>query len=148
MKYFIISALLLLVLSCSNITYKAVHIKTQTIRYTIEDDSLVIKKHFEKNNLAEFPLNKDQIIEFNNIIYEIDVQSLKQSYRNRAVMDGLKISFVFETLNDSTYSQASNCYVEKLGRIIDFVNSLIIDNDLKIMYTEDMKEYIGSEDCE
>jgi hypothetical protein len=105
------------------------------ITYSITDDSLTIKKgpydfiylaknypkdsvHFKKG------LNQNEKALLANIEQRIEIDTLKNSYTNFCIIDGLILSFSFESAKFSKDLTVSNYYNDRIAFVIDFINKI------------------------
>ena len=103
--------------------------------YCITDDSLLIKegpydfiylaKNYSKDSVYfRKPLNQTEKELLSKIEKRIELDSLKESYHNFCIIDGLILSFSFESAKFSKDVTVSNYYNETIAFVIDLVNKM------------------------
>lgn len=103
--------------------------------YYITDDSIIVKegpydfiylaKNYSKDSVYfRKPLNQTEKELLSKIEKRIELDSLKESYHNFCIMDGLILSFSFESAKFSKDVTVSNYYNETIAFVIDLVNKM------------------------
>jgi hypothetical protein len=103
--------------------------------YCITDDSLIVKegpydfiylaKNYSKDSVYfRKPLNQSEKELLSKIEKRIELDSLKESYHNFCIIDGLILSFSFESAKFSKDVTVSNYYNETIAFVIDLVNKM------------------------
>ncbi len=106
------------------------------VTYAINNDSLLIKKgpydfiYLAKNYPIDSiyfskKLNKNEKVLLTNIENRIEVDSLEDSYDNLCIINGLIISFSFESAKFSKEVTVSNYYNETIAYVIGQVNKIV-----------------------
>jgi hypothetical protein len=114
------------------------------ITYSISEDSLLIKegpydfiylaKNYSKDSVyykRALTQNEKKLL----VIIEqgLEFDTLKTSYTNFCIMDGLILSFSFESSKFSKDVTVSNCYNESIANVVEFINKLV-PNKYQIWY--------------
>lgn len=103
--------------------------------YSITEDSLVIKegpydfiylaKNYSKDSVYfKRALNQNEKTFLTNIEQSIESDDLKASYTNFCIMDGLILSFSFESDKFSKDVTVSNFYNESIAKVVEFINKI------------------------
>jgi hypothetical protein len=103
--------------------------------YCITGDSLIVKegpydfiylaKNYSKDSVHfRKPLNQSEKELLSKIEKRIELDSLKESYHNFCIIDGLILSFSFESAKFSRDVTVSNYYNETIAFVIDLVNKM------------------------
>ena len=103
--------------------------------YFITDDSLIVKKgpydfiYLAKNYSKDSvyfrkPLNDTEKELLSKIETRIEFDSLKESYNNFCIIDGLILSFSFESAKFSKDVTVSNYYNGTIAFVLDLVNKM------------------------
>jgi hypothetical protein len=103
--------------------------------YFLTNDSIIVKegpydfiylaKNYSKDSVYfKKSLNPNEIDMLSKIEKRIELDSLKQSYTNFCIMDGLILSFSFESANFSKDVTVSNYYNETIAFVIDLINKM------------------------
>lgn len=105
------------------------------ITYSINEDSIVIKEgpydsiYLAKNYSGDSvyykrALNKNEKTLLANIGQRIESDTLKTSYTNFCIIDGLILSFSFESSNFYKDVTVSNYYNESIANVVGFINKI------------------------
>ena len=103
--------------------------------YYISEDSLIIKrgpydfiylaKNYSRDSVYfKRALNQKDKTFLSNIEQRIEVDTLKELYTNFCIMDGLILSFSFESARFSKEVTVSNYYNESIAEVIEFINKI------------------------
>ena len=114
------------------------------ITYFINEDSLIIKKgpydfiYLAKNYTKDSvyfrrALNQKEKAFLSDIERRIETDTLKTRYKNNCAMDGLILSFSFESAQFSKDVTVSNYYNESIANVVEFINK-ITPKEYRIWY--------------
>ena len=103
--------------------------------YSITEDSLVIKegpydfiylaKNYSKDSVYfKRALTQSETILLANIEQALESDTLKESYTNFCIMDGLILSFSFESAKFSKDVTVSNYYNEGIANVVGLINKI------------------------
>lgn len=112
--------------------------------YSITKDSLIIKEgpydfiYLAKNNLKDLvyfkrALTQSEKILLANVEQKVQSDTLEESYTNFCIIDGLILSFSFESAKFSKDVTVSNYYNESIANVLGFINK-IASKKYKIWY--------------
>jgi hypothetical protein len=105
------------------------------VTYSITNDSLTIKEgpydfiYLDKNYSGDSvyfkkALNQKERALLANVGQRIEVDTLENSYTNFCIIDGLILSFIFESAKFSKDVTVSNYYNESIGFAVEFINKV------------------------
>lgn len=103
--------------------------------YSITEDSLIIKegpydfiylaKNYSKDSVyIKRALTQSEKILLANIEHGLEPDTLKESYTNFCIMDGLILSFSFESAKFSKDVTVSNYYNGSIANVVEFINEI------------------------
>lgn len=105
------------------------------ITYSINEDSLLIKegpydfiylaKNYSKDSVYfKRALNQSEKTLLANVGQRIESDTLKTSYTNFCIIDGLILSFSFESTTFSKDVTVSNYYNQSIAYVVEFINKI------------------------
>ncbi len=103
--------------------------------YSITEDSLIIKegpydfiylaKNYSKDSVYfKRALTQNEKMALNNIEQSLESDTLKTTYTNFCIIDGLILSFSFESAKFSKDVTVSNYYNESIANVVQFINKI------------------------
>jgi hypothetical protein len=103
--------------------------------YSITEDSLIIKegpydfiylaKNYSKDSIYfKRALTQNEKMALNNIEQSLESDTLKKTYSNFCIIDGLILSFSFESAKFSKDVTVSNYYNESIANVVQFINKI------------------------
>jgi len=96
----------------------------------ISQDSISSQEKIHKSNKEKNirKLTKTEKEKLNEFLSDFPLQTLKKSYVNRNVKDGIQMKFIIEINNNSKEIFVANVFQEDLGKLVALISPMLPDN--------------------